>query len=98
MGANCSNITFSDENLTLHIWNVMGPRCLSPTMVTVTGVFYSLILILGIVGNLFTCLVIAKNASMHTATNYYLFSLAVSDLMSLVLGKFCSKQFPYIIR
>ena len=25
---------------------------------------------------------------MHTATNYYLFSLAISDLMILVLGKF----------
>ena len=33
------------------------------------------------------CLVIVKNKSMHTATNYYLFSLAISDLMILVLGK-----------
>ena len=31
-------------------------------------------------------IVIVKNKSMHTATNYYLFSLAISDLMILVLG------------
>ena len=39
------------------------------------------------VGNIAVCLVIVKNKSMHTATNYYLFSLAISDLMILVLGK-----------
>ncbi|XP_012287927.1 neuropeptides capa receptor [Orussus abietinus] len=33
-----------------------------------------------------TCIVITTNREMHTATNYYLFSLAVSDLMMLVLG------------
>lgn len=29
---------------------------------------------------------IARNKCMHTATNYYLFSLAVSDLLLLVSG------------
>ncbi|KAH9392547.1 G-protein coupled receptor, partial [Tyrophagus putrescentiae] len=37
-------------------------------------------------GNICTCIVIARNKYMHTATNYYLFSLAVSDLLLLVLG------------
>lgn len=87
MGANCSNITFTDENITEYVWNRMGQRCLSQTMVIVTVVIYSVVLFLGIVGNLLTCLVIAKNTGMHTATNYYLFSLAISDLLSLVLGK-----------
>ena len=43
----------------------------------------------GVTGNIAVCLVIVKNKSMHTATNYYLFSLACSDLMMLVLGE-CS--------
>lgn len=64
-------------------------------------VIYALIFITGIVGNVSTCIVIARNKSMHTATNYYLFSLAVSDLLLLVSGLpaemymvWC--KFPYI--
>ncbi|CAH1399886.1 unnamed protein product [Nezara viridula] len=47
---------------------------------------YSLIFVTGLIGNVSTCIVIAKNRHMHTATNYYLFSLAVSDLLLLVWG------------
>ncbi|WAR08041.1 PK1R-like protein [Mya arenaria] len=37
-------------------------------------------------GNVCTCIVIARNNYMHTATNYYLFSLAVSDMLTLIFG------------
>ncbi|XP_050428144.1 pyrokinin-1 receptor-like isoform X2 [Adelges cooleyi] len=47
---------------------------------------YSLIFVTGVIGNSITCLVIAKHKYMHTATNYYLFSLAASDLILLVSG------------
>jgi len=47
---------------------------------------YATIFITGFIGNISTCLVIAKNKNMHTATNYYLFSLAVSDFLLLVSG------------
>lgn len=50
-------------------------------------IFYCFIFVAGIVGNLSICIVIAKNKSMHTATNYYLFNLAVSDFMLLLFGK-----------
>lgn len=49
---------------------------------------YSVIFISGILGNVITCVVIARNKNMQTATNYYLFSLAVSDLLLLASGKF----------
>ncbi|XP_068632899.1 pyrokinin-1 receptor-like isoform X2 [Battus philenor] len=49
-------------------------------------VIYAVIFVAGILGNLSTCFVIARNRSMHTATNFYLFSLAVSDLILLVCG------------
>ncbi|XP_069668643.1 neuropeptides capa receptor-like [Periplaneta americana] len=49
-------------------------------------VIYAVILLTGLVGNVSTCMVIARNKHMHTATNYYLFSLAVSDLLLLVSG------------
>ncbi|XP_028172572.1 pyrokinin-1 receptor-like [Ostrinia furnacalis] len=35
----------------------------------------------GLVGNLLTCAVIYCDKTMHTATNYYLFNLAISDLI-----------------
>ncbi|XP_030756692.1 pyrokinin-1 receptor-like [Sitophilus oryzae] len=49
-------------------------------------IVYAVIFVTGVVGNISTCFVIAKNKSMHTATNYYLFSLAVSDMLLLISG------------
>ncbi|KAG7204445.1 hypothetical protein KM043_004881 [Ampulex compressa] len=49
-------------------------------------VIYASIFVTGLIGNVSTCIVIARNKSMHTATNYYLFSLAISDLLLLVSG------------
>lgn len=49
-------------------------------------VLYSFILIAGIFGNLINCWVITKIKRMHTTTNYYLFSLSVSDLLLLTSG------------
>lgn len=49
-------------------------------------IIYVVIFITGVVGNVSTCVVISRNKSMHTATNYYLFSLAISDLLLLISG------------
>ncbi|XP_011637437.1 pyrokinin-1 receptor-like [Pogonomyrmex barbatus] len=64
-------------------------------------VIYVVIFFTGMIGNISTCVVIARNKSMHTATNYYLFSLAVSDLLLLVSGLppemyYIWSNFPYI--
>lgn len=45
---------------------------------------YILIFITGVIGNVSTCIVIFYNKYMHTATNFYLFSLAISDLVLLL--------------
>ncbi|XP_011498415.1 PREDICTED: neuromedin-U receptor 2-like [Ceratosolen solmsi marchali] len=50
------------------------------------SIIYASIFVTGTVGNISTCIVISRNKSMHTATNYYLFSLAISDLLLLVCG------------
>ncbi|XP_004468968.1 neuromedin-U receptor 2 [Dasypus novemcinctus] len=63
---------------------VCGPRR-SHLFLPVT-VVYVLIFVVGVIGNLLVCLVILWHQSMKTPTNYYLFSLAVSDLLVLLLG------------
>ncbi|KAM9288881.1 neuromedin-U receptor 2 [Morus bassanus] len=47
---------------------------------------YTLIFVVGVVGNFLVCLVILKHRNMKTPTNYYLFSLAISDLFVLLFG------------
>ncbi|XP_015593512.1 neuropeptides capa receptor-like [Cephus cinctus] len=65
---------------------MLGPKRLPLKAVLPVTVVYGLIFVTGIIGNLMTCIVITKNSTMQTATNYYLFSLAVSDLTLLLLG------------
>ena len=57
-----------------------------PVLVPIT-VIYLIMFLTGVVGNVAVCLVIIRNRSMHTATNYYLSSLAISDLVILMLGR-----------
>lgn len=59
-------------------------------------IVYSIIFLTGVLGNIITCIVISRNKSMHTATNYYLFSLAVSDLLLLFSGEFFFIKFLFI--
>jgi hypothetical protein len=65
----------------------LGPRKKPLSFVICMSTVYILILMCGIIGNISTCCVIITNNCMHTTTNYYLFSLAVSDVLSLLTGK-----------
>ncbi|XP_072938864.1 neuromedin-U receptor 2-like [Epargyreus clarus] len=48
----------------------------------VVSVFFVVSMILSVVGNVCTCAVIIRDRSMRTPTNYYLFNLAIADLMT----------------
>jgi neuromedin U receptor 1 len=65
----------------------LGVQTLPLHVVVPITALYSLISLTGIVGNVVVCMVIAKHPNMHTATNYYLFSLAVADVTILVFGE-----------
>lgn len=82
------------ENLTEvdYLNRVLGPKNLPLNMAVPLTVAYLIIFLTGIFGNITTCVVIIKNSSMQNATNYYLFSLAISDLILLVLGEFKKKK------
>ncbi|XP_061192743.1 pyrokinin-1 receptor-like [Saccostrea echinata] len=64
----------------------MYPRRDSLAVVIPITIIYSILLVTGVLGNICTCFVIARNKFMHTATNFYLFNLAIADLLLLVIG------------
>ncbi|XP_039971125.1 uncharacterized protein LOC120782748 isoform X1 [Bactrocera tryoni] len=86
-------LNISTENLTdllntaqlNQTWELPQQQLPMSALITLT-VFYAIIFVAGVLGNLITCIVISRNKFMHTATNFYLFNLAVSDLMLLLSG------------
>jgi len=84
--ANCSNSTGCPLDEDDYIRQYLGWRYRSLSeSVTLTAI-YATILLTGVVGNVSTCVVIASNRAMHSPTNFYLLSLAVSDVLTLCLG------------
>ena len=77
----------SEWNVDDYLYNNWGSRQLSMHVLAPITAVYILLFVSGVVGNVSTCIVIIRNSSMHTATNCYLFSLAVSDLTVLLFGK-----------
>lgn len=75
-----TNSQFIEANLV----EILGPKR-SPFFLPVASV-YLLIFLVGLSGNLLTCTVIARHKKMRNPTNLYLLSLALSDLLVLVLG------------
>ena len=79
----------NDSDLEKLLTSLMGARRKNLTSVVALTFVYGLLFLTGVVGNVCTCVVIARNSYMHTVTNYYLFSLAVSDVLTLIFGKWC---------
>lgn len=77
------------SNQTEYVFD-LGPIRDSLSLVIPITVIYVLIFKSGVFGNVCTCLVISRNRHMRTTTNYYLFSLAMSDLLFLVMGMFAN--------
>lgn len=79
---------YADWNETAYVRDHRGPKYLPPLLVLPITVVYVVIFVTGMVGNIATFIVIIKNSSMQSVTNYYLFNLAVSDVLFLIFGKF----------
>lgn len=89
------------QNVSLQHFFDLGPPRDSLEIVIPVTIIYTLIFVSGVIGNISTCIVIKKNRSMHTATNYYLFSLAISDFLLLLSGVpqemyFIWSKYPYV--
>ena len=84
---NVTDPMYQYDDAATFLQNTVGPKYLPLQVVLPITIVYVIIFVTGVVGNVSVCLVIIRNPGLQTATNYYLFSLAVSDLAVLVLGE-----------
>ncbi|XP_030559092.1 pyrokinin-1 receptor [Drosophila novamexicana] len=88
LNISADNLTSLLQELEPHDLLEQSPRPMATHMglLATLSVGYALIFVAGVLGNLITCIVISRNNFMHTATNFYLFNLAISDLILLCSG------------
>jgi hypothetical protein len=96
MAANFTTVSDSSnsstiDNLDSYIEQRLGARHLPLTTIVPISVVYATIFVVGVLGNTSTCLVIMKNKYMQTPTNVYLANLAVSDLLTHLVGEYKAK-------
>nr|ALM88323.1 neuropeptide receptor A27 [Chilo suppressalis] len=82
----CTNLSYFDCSEEEMLWWMMGPRRLPLQEIVPISAVLLVIFLTGVAGNAAVCVVIVRHPAMHTATNYYLFSLALSDLLLLLFG------------
>ncbi|EEC01841.1 G-protein receptor, putative [Ixodes scapularis] len=77
-----------DDNATIreYLELRLGPQHILLPIVIPLTILYVVVFVSGVVGNVTVCLIIARNSHFQTPTNYYLFSLAISDLLILVFA------------
>lgn len=78
------NITEGNNEFDTQIWVkflIKAKEEEPPWLATIFIISICLISVASLIGNLLTCTVIYNDRTMHTTTNYYLFNLAVSDLI-----------------
>jgi neuromedin U receptor 1 len=85
IAANAGNGSIAD--LALYIERRLGARHLPLATIVPISIVYAGIFVVGVLGNMSTCLVILRNKYMQTPTNVYLANLAVSDLLTHLVGE-----------
>ena len=76
------------ENITAYIEETLGDSHVNLSTLIPLTIIYTIFLVVGVCGNLSTCIVIISNEYMRTATNAYLLNLAIADIATLIISKF----------
>ena len=86
IGRQWANLSTKEKDKYLE--EALGPQHKSgEKKVVIPTVIYSAISILGIPGNILTCLTIITNSYLQTPPNFFIFNLAAVDLVTLIIGK-----------
>lgn len=93
--SNFTKFMYLDESE--YLQERLGSKHLPLQLVLPITFAYVTIFVTGVFGNIMTCIVIKKKPTMQTATNYYLFNLAISDLLLLVLGEYFYLRVYFVI-
>jgi len=81
-------------DVTHYLGEYLGPKHLPLASLLPMSVVYSIIFFTGIIGNFSTCFVVARAQYMRTSICwYYLFNLAVADMLTLIFGKVAFSTF-----
>ena len=64
-----------------------GPQRMAKGSAVSLTIYYCFLFTVGVPGNLLTCLIICTNSYMRTPSNFFLVSLALTDLLSIIYGE-----------
>lgn len=95
---NLKRLCLSEDNYLFEMRGYLHSPAFLPVCVTYLAIF-----LVGVLGNSLTCAVILRYRVMQTPTNFYLLSLAVSDLLVLLLGMPLElyemwQNYPFLLR
>ena len=85
-----NNLSFTAQQA--YILRRLGPPHQDLSVAVPYTVFYTICFLVGVPGNVLTCVIILRKQSMRTASNFFLLNLAVTDLIALTVGKSCRQQ------
>jgi len=71
--------------ITAYITTTLGDTHIDYHTLLPLTLIYSIFLVVGVCGNLATCVVIVSNEYLRTATNVYLLNLALADIATLII-------------
>ena len=70
-----------------YLLHQLGPKQRNFKLSVALTTLYSLLFLVGFFGNLLTCVIIFFNSYMRVPPNFFLFSLAIADIIALTGGK-----------
>lgn len=76
----------TQAEITAYITNTLGDTHIDYHTLLPLTLIYSIFLVVGVCGNLATCVVIVSNEYLRTATNVYLLNLALADIATLIIA------------
>ena len=82
-----------EEEASIFIQDTLGNTGINWETLLPLTIIYTVFLVLGVCGNIATCIVIVNNEYMRTATNVYLLNLAITDIATLLLGNHLANFF-----